>query len=110
MGVARVNGPRLGSYGGAERAGVAEQAQSVRHGREGGDMRAEAVTHAPDLEQLIQERREAIHSAAAICASPVVSESETEISQSPSDRPTTPDQLSELGLTEGPPVTPATAD
>ncbi|KAJ1096067.1 hypothetical protein NDU88_001213 [Pleurodeles waltl] len=38
----------------------------VRRGRKRGDMRAETVTHAPDLEQLIQERREAIHSAAAI--------------------------------------------
>ncbi|KAJ1131404.1 hypothetical protein NDU88_009741 [Pleurodeles waltl] len=81
-----------------------------RRGRKRGEVRAEPLTHAPDLEQLIQERKEVIHSAAAISASPVASESETEISQPPSDRPITPARLSELGLAEGPPVTPATAD
>ncbi|KAJ1096126.1 hypothetical protein NDU88_001270 [Pleurodeles waltl] len=60
------------------------------------------AAHAPDLEQLVQERREVIHSAAAISASQLASESETEISQPPSDRPTTPDRLSELGLVEAP--------
>ncbi|KAJ1083663.1 hypothetical protein NDU88_003818 [Pleurodeles waltl] len=75
-----------------------------------GEVRAGPVACAPDLEQLIQERREAIHSAAAISASPVASKSETEISQPPSDQPITPDRLSELGLAEGPPVMPATAD
>ncbi|KAJ1188285.1 hypothetical protein NDU88_005047 [Pleurodeles waltl] len=80
----------------------------VRHGLKGGDVRTEAVAHAHDLEQLIQERREAIHSAAAISASPVESESETEISQPPSDRPTKPDRLSELGFARGPPLTSAT--
>ncbi|KAJ1155915.1 hypothetical protein NDU88_008640 [Pleurodeles waltl] len=78
--------------------------------RKGGGVTTEAATHAPDLEHLIQERREAIQSEAAISASPVASESETEISQPPSDRPATPDWLSELGFPECPPVTPATVD
>ncbi|KAJ1163725.1 hypothetical protein NDU88_004178 [Pleurodeles waltl] len=65
---------------------------------------------APDLEQLIQERREAIHTAATISASPLVSGSDTELLQPASDRPLTPDHLSESGLTGGPPVTPAIAD
>ncbi|KAJ1166856.1 hypothetical protein NDU88_007252 [Pleurodeles waltl] len=63
----------------------------VRRVRKRGEVRAEPVTYTSDLEQLMQERREAIHSAAAISASPVASESETEISQPPSDRPITPD-------------------
>ncbi|KAJ1168926.1 hypothetical protein NDU88_000838 [Pleurodeles waltl] len=63
----------------------------ARRARKRGEASAGPVTHAPDLEQLIQERREAIHSAAAISASPLASESETEILQPPSDRPTTPD-------------------
>ncbi|KAJ1155952.1 hypothetical protein NDU88_008677 [Pleurodeles waltl] len=62
-----------------------------------GEVGAGPVTHALDLEQLIHERREAIHSAAAISASPVASESETEILQPPSDRPITPDRLSGWG-------------
>ncbi|KAJ1123112.1 hypothetical protein NDU88_001585 [Pleurodeles waltl] len=82
----------------------------ARRGRKGSGANVEAVAHAPDLEQLIQERREAIQSAAAISASPAESESETENSQPPSDRPTTPDRLSELGFQECPSVTPATAD
>ncbi|KAJ1144364.1 hypothetical protein NDU88_010663 [Pleurodeles waltl] len=82
----------------------------ARRARRRGETRAGPVTRAPDLEQLIQERREAIHSTAAISASPLTSESETEISLPPSDRPTTPDRSFELGLVEGPPVTPATAD
>ncbi|KAJ1123679.1 hypothetical protein NDU88_002147 [Pleurodeles waltl] len=92
----------------AERSVLAWQNRRSRV--RGGDMRAKAVAHAPDLEQLIQERREAIHSAATISASPVASESETEISQPPSDRPTTPYRLSELGFAGGPPVSPAMAD
>ncbi|KAJ1219228.1 hypothetical protein NDU88_006797 [Pleurodeles waltl] len=71
---------------------------------------AEAAAHAPDLEQLIQEQREALQSAAAISTSPGVLESETELSQPPSDRPATPDRLSELGFPECLTVTPATAD
>ncbi|KAJ1083683.1 hypothetical protein NDU88_003838 [Pleurodeles waltl] len=82
----------------------------ARRARKRGEVRTGPVTCASDLEQLIQQRREAIHSAAAISASPVASESETEILQPPSDRPITPDRLSELGLAEDPPVTPATAD
>ncbi|KAJ1123437.1 hypothetical protein NDU88_001906 [Pleurodeles waltl] len=74
--------------------------------RRGGELRAGPVACAPDLEQLMQERREAIHSAAAISASPLASESDTELSQPPSDRPVTPDCLSELGLVGGPPATP----
>ncbi|KAJ1157128.1 hypothetical protein NDU88_009843 [Pleurodeles waltl] len=65
---------------------------------------------APDLEQLIQERREAIHTTAMMGASRPGSGSDTELSQLTSDRPLTPDRLLESGLTEGPPVTPATAD
>ncbi|KAJ1192549.1 hypothetical protein NDU88_001856 [Pleurodeles waltl] len=65
---------------------------------------------APDLEQLIRERREAIHTATAMGASPPVSGSDTELSQVTGDRPLTPDRLSEPGLIKGPPVTPATAD
>ncbi|KAJ1174663.1 hypothetical protein NDU88_006483 [Pleurodeles waltl] len=67
---------------------------------------AEATAHAPYLEQLIQERQ----SAAAIGTSPRVSESDTDISQPPSDRPATPDRLSDLGFLDCPAVTPATAD
>ncbi|KAJ1100372.1 hypothetical protein NDU88_005458 [Pleurodeles waltl] len=65
---------------------------------------------APDLEQLIQERREAIHTAPAINASPLASGSDTELSQPASDHPLKLDRLSESGLTVGPPVAPATAD
>ncbi|KAJ1141295.1 hypothetical protein NDU88_007628 [Pleurodeles waltl] len=90
------------------RAGTSSQAQS-NPGR-----RNEAHTGptkcTPDLEQLIQERREAIHTAGGISASPLVSGSDTELSQPASDRPLTPDRLSELGLVGGPPVTPANAD
>ncbi|KAJ1211028.1 hypothetical protein NDU88_006390 [Pleurodeles waltl] len=82
----------------------------ARRVRRRGEIRAGPLACAPDLEQLIQERREAIHSAAAVSASPLASESDTELSQPPSDRPVTPDCLSELGLVGGPPVTPATAD
>ncbi|KAJ1122642.1 hypothetical protein NDU88_001127 [Pleurodeles waltl] len=57
-----------------------------------------------------QERREAIQSATAISASLAASESETENSQPSSDRPTTPDRVSELGFQECPLMTPATAD
>ncbi|KAJ1123081.1 hypothetical protein NDU88_001554 [Pleurodeles waltl] len=71
---------------------------------------AEAVAHAPDLEQLKQERREALQLAVAIGTSPRMSESDTEISQPPSDRPATPDRLSELGFLDCLAVTPATAD
>ncbi|KAJ1156110.1 hypothetical protein NDU88_008835 [Pleurodeles waltl] len=82
----------------------------VRRGRKGGGATTEVAAHAPDLEQLIQEQREAIQSAAAIGASPVASESEIDISRPPSDRPAAPDRLSELGFQECPSVTPATAD
>ncbi|KAJ1112650.1 hypothetical protein NDU88_000911 [Pleurodeles waltl] len=82
----------------------------ARRTQKRGEVRAGPVARAPDLEHLMQEKREAIHSAAAIIASPLVSESESEVSQPPSNRPITPDRLSELGLVEGPPVTPATAD
>ncbi|KAJ1158077.1 hypothetical protein NDU88_010771 [Pleurodeles waltl] len=82
----------------------------ARRGRKGSGVTAEAAAHAPDLEQLIQERREAIQSSAAISASPAASESETEISQPPSDRPFTADRPSELGFQECLSVTPATAD
>ncbi|KAJ1109199.1 hypothetical protein NDU88_006563 [Pleurodeles waltl] len=66
-----------------------------RRSRRRGAGTAEAVAHAPDLEQLIQERREALQSAAAIGTSPRVSESDTELSQLPRDRPATPDRLSD---------------
>ncbi|KAJ1123047.1 hypothetical protein NDU88_001520 [Pleurodeles waltl] len=82
----------------------------ARRGRKGGGVTTEVAVHAPDLEQLIKERREAIQSAAAISASPLVAESDTDISQPPRDRPATPDRLSELGFQECPSVTPATAD
>ncbi|KAJ1216607.1 hypothetical protein NDU88_004208 [Pleurodeles waltl] len=82
----------------------------ARRVRRRGEIRAGPVACASDLEQLMQERREAIHSAAAISAYPLASKSDTELSQPPSDRPVTPDRLSELGLVGGPPVTPATAD
>ncbi|KAJ1124755.1 hypothetical protein NDU88_003204 [Pleurodeles waltl] len=81
----------------------------ARHAQKRSEINAGPGTHAPDLEQLIQERREAIHSAAAISASPLVSKSETEISQPPSDQPITPDR-SESGFVVGPSVTPATVD
>ncbi|KAJ1097704.1 hypothetical protein NDU88_002821 [Pleurodeles waltl] len=42
----------------------------ARRGCKGSSVNVEAAAHAPDLEQLIQERREAIKSAAAISASP----------------------------------------
>ncbi|KAJ1153340.1 hypothetical protein NDU88_006101 [Pleurodeles waltl] len=82
----------------------------TRRGRKGGSATTEVAAHACDLEQLIRERREAIQSAADIRTSPAASESETEISQPPSDRPPTPDRLSELGFQDCPSVTPATAD
>ncbi|KAJ1090746.1 hypothetical protein NDU88_003875 [Pleurodeles waltl] len=66
-----------------------------------GEVHTGPVTHAPDLEQLIQERREVIHSVAAFSASPLASESDTELSQLPNGRPATPDCLSELGLVGG---------
>ncbi|KAJ1123494.1 hypothetical protein NDU88_001963 [Pleurodeles waltl] len=83
--------------------GVAERAVPVPRGkrnrarriRKRGEIRAGPVARAPDLEQLMQERREAIHSAAAISASPLASESDTELSQPPSDQPITPDCLSD---------------
>ncbi|KAJ1098384.1 hypothetical protein NDU88_003495 [Pleurodeles waltl] len=74
------------------------------------EARTGPTTCTQDLEQLIQERREAIHIAVVISASPLASGSDTELSQPASDRPPTPDRLSELGLTGGPPVTPATAE
>ncbi|KAJ1156406.1 hypothetical protein NDU88_009125 [Pleurodeles waltl] len=46
-----------------------------------GDAGMRSATHAPDLEQLMQERREAIHSAATISAFPLASDSETEATQ-----------------------------
>ncbi|KAJ1184349.1 hypothetical protein NDU88_001157 [Pleurodeles waltl] len=79
-----------------------------RHGRKGGSVTTETASHAPDLEQLIQERREALQSAVAINASPM--ESETEISQPPGDRPANPDRLSQLGIPACLGVTPGTAD
>ncbi|KAJ1142891.1 hypothetical protein NDU88_009203 [Pleurodeles waltl] len=93
----------------------AEQAPRTKRSRNRRDRRRK-TTHAgpticaPDLEQLTQERSEAIHTAATMGASPPGSGSDTELSQLTSDRPLTPDHLSELGLIEGPPVTPATAD
>ncbi|KAJ1119236.1 hypothetical protein NDU88_007422 [Pleurodeles waltl] len=71
---------------------------------------AETTKCTPDLEQLIQERREVIHTAAAMGAFPPGSGSDTELSQLTSDHPPTPDSISEPGLARGPPVTPATAD
>ncbi|KAJ1105452.1 hypothetical protein NDU88_002858 [Pleurodeles waltl] len=68
----------------------------TRRARRRGEPWADRTTRAPDLEQLIQERREAIQSTAAISTSPLVSESDSELSQSASDRPATPDRLSEL--------------
>ncbi|KAJ1113598.1 hypothetical protein NDU88_001840 [Pleurodeles waltl] len=99
-------------------SGVADRTVPVPRGKRSrtrrvrriGETRAGPVACTPDLEQLIQERREAIHSAAAISASPLASESDTELSQPTSDQPVTPDRLSELSLMGGPPVTPATAD
>ncbi|KAJ1177363.1 hypothetical protein NDU88_002622 [Pleurodeles waltl] len=87
-----------------------EEYSRARRGRKGGGATAEVAAHAPDLEQPPQEQREAIQSAAAISASPAGAESETEISQPPSDRPVTLDRLLELGFQECPSVTPATAD
>ncbi|KAJ1164278.1 hypothetical protein NDU88_004723 [Pleurodeles waltl] len=99
-------------------SGVTEQTVPVPRGRRSrtrrvqrrGEAQANPVTCTSDLEQLKQERREAIHSAAATSASPLASESDTELSQPASDRPVTPDRLSELGLARSPPVTPAMAD
>ncbi|KAJ1180761.1 hypothetical protein NDU88_005978 [Pleurodeles waltl] len=71
---------------------------------------AETTTCAPDLEPLLQERREAIHTAAAMGASPTDSGSDTELSQLTSNHHPTPDSMSEPGLARGPSVTPATAD
>ncbi|KAJ1207422.1 hypothetical protein NDU88_002813 [Pleurodeles waltl] len=99
VGLAGVNGPASQNKRGW-----------VRRGRRRGVVTAEAAAHAPDLEQLIHERREALQSAAAIGASPRVSKSEAETSQPPSDRPATPDRLSELGFLDCPAMTPATAD
>ncbi|KAJ1189531.1 hypothetical protein NDU88_006276 [Pleurodeles waltl] len=59
------------------------------YGRSG--VTVEAATHGPGSEQLIQERREVLQSSAAISASLAASETETEISQTPSDCPATPD-------------------
>ncbi|KAJ1208983.1 hypothetical protein NDU88_004362 [Pleurodeles waltl] len=101
----------LSSGGVPERAGPTPRAKRSRNRRD----RRRNTTHAglskcaPDLEQLIQERRKAIHTAAAMDASPPGSGSDTELSQSANDHPLTPDRLSESGLTGGPPVTPVTA-
>ncbi|KAJ1162441.1 hypothetical protein NDU88_002909 [Pleurodeles waltl] len=109
-GWSRRDASRIGKWRGTRLhrgAGAARGGEAVRewHG-----VTAEAAAHAPDLEQLIQEQREAIQLAAAISASPAALESETEISQPPSDQPVMPDRLSELGFQECPSVTPATAD
>ncbi|KAJ1206349.1 hypothetical protein NDU88_001756 [Pleurodeles waltl] len=80
----------------------------ARRARKRSEIQAGPGAHAPDLEQIIQERREALHSTAVISASPLVSE--TELSYPPSDRPKTPDRSSESGYVVGPAVTPATAD
>ncbi|KAJ1126547.1 hypothetical protein NDU88_004954 [Pleurodeles waltl] len=103
---------RTGARGAPERTG---QTPRPRRRRTRRDRKRNAVHTgptkcAPDLEQLIQERREAIHTAATISASPLPSGSDTELSQPASDRPLTPDHLLESDLTGGPPVTPATAD
>ncbi|KAJ1173943.1 hypothetical protein NDU88_005767 [Pleurodeles waltl] len=82
----------------------------ARRGRKGGGAITEVVARATDLEQLIQDWREVIQSAAAISASLPASELETEISQPPCDWPVTPDRLSELGFQKCPSVMPATAD
>ncbi|KAJ1110426.1 hypothetical protein NDU88_007778 [Pleurodeles waltl] len=102
----------LASGGAAERAVPLprDKRSRARRIRRRGEIRSGPVACAPDLEQLIQERREAIHSAAAISASLLASESDTELSQPLSGKPVMPDCLSELGLVGGPPVTPATAD
>ncbi|KAJ1082822.1 hypothetical protein NDU88_002987 [Pleurodeles waltl] len=68
---------------GLDTSGAAERPASLPRGRRGrtrrarrkGEIWASRVTRAPDLEQSIQERREAIQSAAAISTSPLVSES-----------------------------------
>ncbi|KAJ1217846.1 hypothetical protein NDU88_005433 [Pleurodeles waltl] len=82
----------------------------MRRGRRVGGATAENAKHAPDMEQIIQERREALQSAAAVSASPSASEAEAEISHPPSDRPTTPDQLSGSSSPVRLGVTPGTAD
>ncbi|KAJ1154253.1 hypothetical protein NDU88_007007 [Pleurodeles waltl] len=51
----------------------------TRRARRKGETRASPVTCAPDLEQLMQERREAIQSAVAISTSPLASESDPEL-------------------------------
>ncbi|KAJ1130386.1 hypothetical protein NDU88_008739 [Pleurodeles waltl] len=97
---------RAWPFGGLERHSPGREAERnppaskskrgrVRRGHRRGGAAAEAAAHAPDLEQLIQERRKALQLAAAVGASLSVSESETEISQHPSDRPATLDRLSE---------------
>ncbi|KAJ1166643.1 hypothetical protein NDU88_007042 [Pleurodeles waltl] len=83
MGLAGVHVPSLGPWGGEALACVAEQAQPGRRGCRRGAGTAKAVAHAPDLEQLIQERCEALQSAAAIGTSPRVPESDTDIAQPP---------------------------
>ncbi|KAJ1089685.1 hypothetical protein NDU88_002832 [Pleurodeles waltl] len=100
MGLAGVHGPRG--------ARLRHKTSAVGGGVAAGT--AEAVAHAPDLEQLIQERHKALQLAVAISTSPRMSESDTDISQPPSDRPATPERLSELGFQDCPAVTPATAD
>ncbi|KAJ1087724.1 hypothetical protein NDU88_000889 [Pleurodeles waltl] len=101
-----LRGPSEGQASGS----ATERAVPVPRGKRSRARRIRRRGEIRDLKQLMQERREAIHSAAAISASPLASESDTELSQPPSDRLVTPDRLSELGLVWGPPVTPATAD
>ncbi|KAJ1126794.1 hypothetical protein NDU88_005200 [Pleurodeles waltl] len=54
----------------------------------------------PDMEQLIQEGRQAIHTAATISASPLLSGSDKELSQPASDHPLTPDGLNSIQCQE----------
>ncbi|KAJ1127785.1 hypothetical protein NDU88_006178 [Pleurodeles waltl] len=102
----------LTSGGTPEGTGPAPRAKRSRTRRD----RRRSTTHtgptkcAPNLEQLIQERREAIHTAAAMGTSPPGLGSDTDLSQPLSDRPNTPDHLSESSLSVGPLVTPDTAD
>ncbi|KAJ1098412.1 hypothetical protein NDU88_003523 [Pleurodeles waltl] len=68
------------------------------------------MKHVPDLEQIIQERGEALQSATAINSPSTISEMGTDASQPNSEDLATPDWLSEVDSTARPGVTLRTAD
>ncbi|KAJ1092215.1 hypothetical protein NDU88_005327 [Pleurodeles waltl] len=85
------------------------QSHEQRHGKKWVAASRE-VRHAPDLEQIVQERQNALQSAAAISVLSVASDVEAEITNSDGEDGSSPEMSSELGSSIHPAVTPQTAD